>query len=63
MNWHERTLQTYNESAEELAEQFKGIGARTQDIERGLSLTGSGRNARVVEIGCGDGRDAEEIVN
>jgi SAM-dependent methyltransferase len=57
-----QTIDTYNKSAKELAEKFRGIGARTDDIELALDLAGVGKDARVVEIGCGDGRDAEEIV-
>ena len=62
MNWNERNIQTYDKSARELAEYFAGIGARTDDIELALKLAGANENARVVEMGCGDGRDAEEIV-
>ena len=62
MSWHDKTIQTYNQSAEQLAEYFKGIGARDDDIERALELAGSPTHAKVVEIGCGDGRDAAEIV-
>jgi predicted TPR repeat methyltransferase len=57
-----QTIDTYNKSAKELAEQFAGIGSRTDDIELALRLAGNKTDARVVEIGCGDGRDAEEIV-
>ncbi|HEY1064203.1 MAG TPA: class I SAM-dependent methyltransferase [Candidatus Saccharimonadales bacterium] len=62
MSWHEKTVETYNQSAAQLAEYFKGIGARTDDIELALSLANNPSAARVVEIGCGDGRDAAEIV-
>lgn len=53
---------TYDSSAKLMAEYFAGIGARTEDIERALVLAGSPKKARVIEIGCGDGRDAAEIV-
>ncbi len=56
------TVRTYNRSAAKLAEYFSGIGARVSDIEKGLSLSGRGMGARVVEAGCGDGRDAAEIL-
>ena len=63
MDWKTQTVKVYNEAAKELAEYFKGIGARIDDIELGLKLAHVDKNnARVVEIGCGDGRDAEEIV-
>jgi SAM-dependent methyltransferase len=61
MNWHEKTIDTYDKSAEKLAEYFKGIGPRIEDIERALELAGCPPDARLVEIGCGDGRDAIEI--
>jgi SAM-dependent methyltransferase len=56
------TIQTYDRSAAVLAEYFAGIGSRVDIIERGLQLAGSSRTARVVEVGCGDGRDAEDIL-
>jgi ubiquinone/menaquinone biosynthesis C-methylase UbiE len=63
MNWHDRTIETYDQSAKQLAEYFSGIGSRVQDIEKGIELTyRDPATLRVVEIGCGDGRDAEEIV-
>ncbi|HEX6258470.1 MAG TPA: class I SAM-dependent methyltransferase [Candidatus Saccharimonadales bacterium] len=62
MDWNTQTIKTYDESAKELAEYFKGIGARVSDIELGLKLANANSEAKVVEVGCGDGRDAEEIV-
>ena len=62
MNWHNKTVETYDQSAEQLAEYFKGIGPRVDDIECALNLAGNPHSARVIEVGCGDGRDAEEIV-
>jgi SAM-dependent methyltransferase len=63
MDWKAKTVQTYDDSATQLADYFKGIGARIDDIELALKLAIVGRQqARVVEIGCGDGRDAKEIV-
>jgi len=38
------------------------VGSREEDIVRGLELAHAGDQARVVEIGCGDGRDAARIV-
>jgi len=61
-DWRQKTIDTYNNSAKDLAEYFRGIGARTNDIEKALQLAGNPPQARVVEIGCGDGRDAKEIV-
>jgi len=63
MDWGKRTIETYDKSAEALAQYFKDVGARTEDIERGLSLAHADNGkAKVLEIGCGDGRDAAEIV-
>ena len=62
MNYKEETIQTYDDSAQELADYFRGIGPRIDDIELALTLAGDHQfNANVVEIGCGDGRDAAEI--
>jgi SAM-dependent methyltransferase len=60
-DWRQRTIDTYNRSAKELAEYFRGIGPRSSYIELALTLSGA-RDPRVVEIGCGDGRDAAEIL-
>lgn len=62
MNWNSKTIETYDKSADALAEYFKGVGPRTDDIELALKLAEATKPARVVEIGCGDGRDAAEIM-
>jgi SAM-dependent methyltransferase len=57
------TLKTYDFSAKELSKYFQGIGARTNHIEQALELAGKNDgSASVLELGCGDGRDAEEII-
>lgn len=61
MNKKEETIATYNATAERMAEKFRNIGARVEDIERGFALVGK-ENPNVLEIGCGDGRDAKEIL-
>ena len=62
MDWSSRNIEVYNKSAVTLAQYFKGIGPRVADIKRALALADAKRDARVVEIGCGDGRDALEIM-
>ena len=62
-DWRQQTIDTYNRSAKELAEYFKGIGPRVKDIDLAFQLVGMPQNARVLEIGCGDGRDAKDIVS
>jgi len=61
-NWRQETVDTYNKHAAEFADYFQGIGSRRNDIEKTFELAGSPKNAKVVEIGCADGRDAKEIV-
>lgn len=60
MNKKEETIATYNATAGEMAEKFRGLGARVADVERGFALCNK-KNPIVLEIGCGDGRDAREI--
>ena len=62
MDWHSQNIKVYDKSAQKLAIYFGGIGSRVSDIERGLELANKTDGARVIEIGCGDGRDATEIV-
>jgi SAM-dependent methyltransferase len=61
MNTKEQTVATYDAAAREMAKKFRAIGARVDDIERAFSLSGR-KEPRVLEIGCGDGRDAKEIL-
>ncbi|MFA6995298.1 MAG: class I SAM-dependent methyltransferase [Patescibacteria group bacterium] len=56
-----QTVDTYNNSAQSLAKKFDSLGARTSDIKETLELVKI-VNPRVLEIGCGNGRDAEDIV-
>lgn len=61
MNPKEQTTSTYNATAVAMAEKFNGLGARVADIERGLALVKKD-NPTVLEIGCGNGREAVEII-
>ena len=63
MDYQEMTIATYNASAKQLAEYFAGIGTRIPDIEKAIELAHETATARVVEIGCGDGRDALDIID
>lgn len=56
------TVATYNKSASALADYFAGIGSRVKDIQLAFKLAGDPDQAKVLEIGCGDGRDAAEII-
>ena len=62
MDWDKQTVKVYDDSAKALAQYYKDIGPRVKDIERGLSLAGANKNARVIEIGCAYGREADEII-
>lgn len=55
------TRATYDSSAPALAEYFKGIGSRVEDVERALVLYGPSAHIAAFELGCGDGRDGVEI--
>jgi trans-aconitate methyltransferase len=54
------TIDTYNKSAKLYAEKFAGVGPRTKGIDRTFAELGL-ENPRVLELGCGDGRDAAYI--
>jgi SAM-dependent methyltransferase len=56
----EETVATYNKSARALTEKFNSQPARKQDINLVFSNLKK-ENPFVIEIGCGNGRDAEEI--
>ncbi len=61
MNKKIQTINTYNNSAKLLAEKFDSLGARTDNIEEVINLVKK-INPSILEIGCGNGRDAEEII-
>lgn len=61
MNKKQQTIDTYNATAGLMAEKFTGIGARVNDIIQAFSYVQKFA-PKVVEIGCGNGRDAEEIL-
>ncbi len=60
-NKKQQTVNTYNESAEALAVRYDEIGPRIDDIEETFALVRT-KNPKVLEIGYGSGRDAEEIM-
>lgn len=55
------TIETYNKNAKALADKFDSIGPRISDIEEVLKSVHK-ENPFVLEIGCGNGRDAKEIL-
>ena len=62
MDWKKQNANVYDKSATEFSKHFTELGPRVEDIERGLMLAGRQDGARVIELGCGDGRDAFEII-
>lgn len=54
------TIDTYDKNSSFYADKFAGVGSRIDCIEKTFAAWG-GKNPRVLEIGCGDGRDAVEI--
>ncbi len=61
-NKKEETIETYNQSAKEFAERYDDIvGTRMSDIGETFALVRE-KNPKVLEIGCGSGKDAQEIL-
>ncbi len=61
MDKKSQTIHTYNKSAIALAQKFDNLGVRISDILETFALINK-QNPRVLEIGCGNGRDAKEII-
>lgn len=57
-----KTRDTYSKSAGSLGRHYDEIGERSGDIDLAFTLAGNPENARVLEIGCGNGRDARAIL-
>lgn len=60
---HRAARATYDISADQFSQHYDQIGARDGDIELAFALAGNPVNARVLEIGCGNGRDARAIMH
>ena len=61
-NLRQETVDTYNHSARAFADYYKERGPRVTYINKAFEFAGNPGHAKVVEIGCGYGRDAEAIV-
>jgi SAM-dependent methyltransferase len=59
---HQGTRDTYNHSAGQLGKHYDEIGPREGDIDLAFAIAGYPENAVVLEIGCGNGRDARAIL-
>lgn len=62
MGWKQRTIDAYDKNAKQYAEYYNSHRPRKIEIEKAFKLARVGKEARVVEIGCGSGRDAEYIM-
>jgi SAM-dependent methyltransferase len=60
-NEKRQNISNYNQSATLHSKKFNEIGARTEDIERTFTYIKKS-NPKTIEIGCGNGRDAKEII-
>ncbi len=60
MNKKTQTVDTYNTMAKQMGDKFDNVGARVKDVEETFALVAK-TNPNVLEIGCGNGRDAVEI--
>ncbi|OHA46125.1 MAG: hypothetical protein A2541_02890 [Candidatus Taylorbacteria bacterium RIFOXYD2_FULL_36_9] len=59
---NKKTIEAYDKNAQFYADKFDSYGIRFEDIDRVIKLNESGSN-RVLELGCGNGKDAEYIVS
>jgi trans-aconitate methyltransferase len=62
MDKNKKTIEAYDKNPQFYAERFDGHGVSTVDIDRAIKLNESGSD-KVLELGCGSGRDAEYIVS
>jgi SAM-dependent methyltransferase len=58
----QETRDTYSQSANKLSRHYDRIGSRDGDVDLAFTLAGNPRNAEVLELGCGNGRDAQAIL-
>lgn len=56
------TVEAYDKNAQYYADKFDDCGARMEDIDQVIRLNESGSN-NVLELGCGNGRDAKYIIS
>ena len=61
MNRKQQIIDTYNKSVELFAKKFDNLGARASDVKEIFKIIDKD-NPKVLEIGCGNGRDTQEIL-
>lgn len=59
---HRAARAEYDTSADQFSQHYDQIGPREGDIELAFALAGNPVEGRVLELGCGNGRDARAIM-
>jgi SAM-dependent methyltransferase len=59
---NKQTIEAYDKNAKHYTDVFDGYGIRREDIDRALKLNQSD-SKKVLELGCGNGRDAKYIIS
>lgn len=59
---NKKTVEAYDKNSQFYADKFDSYGVRFQDIDRAMKLNESG-SSKVLELGCGNGRDAQYIIS
>lgn len=59
---NQKTVEAYDKNAQFYAGKFDSYGVRVEDIDRAIKFNESGLD-KVLELGCGSGRDAQYIVS
>ncbi len=62
MNKKLETKKAYEKGATELVKKFNQIGPRTKDVKKTFSYFKNHKKLNTLEIGCGNGRDAKQIL-
>ena len=62
MDKNKKTVEAYDKNPQFYADKFDSYGIRIEDIDKALKLNES-RSDKVLELGCGNGRDAKYIIS
>jgi len=62
MDKNKKTVEAYDKNPQFYADKFDNVGTRIEDIDKTFKLNDSGSD-KTLELGCGNGRDAEYIIN
>ena len=62
MDKNKKTIEAYNKNPQFYADKFDSYGVRFEDIDRAIKLNES-MSEKVLELGCGSGRDAQYAIS